>query len=342
MQISSNLNLKPANIFKIAGLALVAIVIIAFAVRLISSSLIGIKNQNVPAFDASGAYYGASEELAYSKTSGDVGLSIRNIASPSVPPVNGNVIMGDDAEDFEVTEYNANIETRFLDDTCGQIAALKTRDDVIFERANEYEKSCSYSFKVKHDSVLEILAMIETLNPRELNESVYTIKRLINDYTSEAEILERKMASIEETLANAITAYDDITELATKTKDVESLAKIIDSKIGIIERLTQERININAQLERLERSKAEQLDRLDYTYFNVYVLENKFIDGDNLKDSWKIAVKSFIRDVNGVIQDITINLVSLLFLILQYIIYLFIILIVVKYGWRLAKYIWRK
>jgi len=120
------------------------------------------------------------------------------------------------------------------------------------------------------------------------------------------------------------------------------LAKIIDSKIGIIERLTQERININAQLERLERSKAEQLDRLDYTYFNVYVLENKFIDGDNLKDSWKIAVKSFIRDVNGVIQDITINLVSLLFLILQYIIYLFIILIVVKYGWRLAKYIWRK
>ncbi len=342
MQIPSNLNLKPANIFKIAGLALVAIVVIAFAVRLISSSLIGIKGQNAPAFDASGAYYGVSEEMAYSKDSSDIGLSIRNITSPSVPPVNGNVVMGDDAEDFEVTEYSANIETRYLNDTCGQIAILKSRDDVIFERANEYEKSCNYNFKVKHDSVPEILAIIETLNPKELNESVYTIKRLINDYTSEAEILEKKMASIEEILNNAVKAYDDITNLATKTQDVESLAKIIDSKIGIIERLTQERININAQLERLERSKAEQLDRLDYTYFNVYILENKFIDGDNLKDSWKTAIKSFVRDVNGVVQDITINLVALLFLILQYVIYLFIVLIVVKYGWRLTKYIWKR
>ncbi len=70
-------------------------------------------------------------------------------------------------------------------------------------------------------------------------------------------------------------------------------------------------------MERINRSKAEQLDRLEYTYFNVRVVENKFIDGQNLKESWKVAVKSFVRDINTVAQDITINLVSLLFLILQ-------------------------
>src|SRR3989339_375383 len=177
---------------------------------------------------------------------------------------------------------------------------LKPREDVIFENASEYEKNCNYSFKVKRDSVKEILSIIESLDPKELNENTYTIKRLIEDYTSELEILQKKLNSIEETLNNAINAYDDITELATKTRDVENLAKIIDRKIRIIERLTQERININSQLERLNRSKAEQLDRLEYTYFRVYVFENKFIDREDLKDSWKTAMKSFVRDINKI------------------------------------------
>jgi hypothetical protein len=95
-------------------------------------------------------------------------------------------------------------------------------------------------------------------------------------------------------------------------------------------------------LEQLGRAKSEQLDRLEYTYFNVYILENKFIDGQNLKDSWKVAVKSFVRDINEIVQNVTINLVSLLFLILQYILYFFIILVVAKYGWQLTKHIWQK
>ncbi len=350
MKFPDDFNLKPANILKIAGLALIAIIIIVLAFRLISSSLSSllpktnvskIMSQSAPAFDTDEMSYEASE-MAYSKTSGSSDLSIRNVTSPSVSLINNGATTGDNAEEFEVTEYNASIETRHLENTCDKIVALKSRDDVIFENANEYEKNCNYNFKVEHDSVNEILSIIEMLDPKELNESTYTIKRLIDDYTSEAEILEKKMNSIEETLATAISAYDNITDLATKTHDVESLAKIIDSKIGIIERLTQERININAQLERLERSRAEQLDRLDYTYFNVNILENKFIDGQSLRDSWKTATKVFVRDVNRIVQDITINLITLLFLVLQYIIYFFIILIVAKYGWMLTKHIWKK
>ncbi|HBH46572.1 MAG: hypothetical protein A2445_03725 [Candidatus Jacksonbacteria bacterium RIFOXYC2_FULL_44_29] len=341
MHLPNNLNLKPTNILKIAGLAIVAVVIVALAVRLVGSSFTSLVSktgidQGAPAFNGYG-------EMAFDKASGGaVGLSVRNVATPAVPPINGDTTVGDNAEEFEVTEYSANIETRQLENTCNEIVALKSRDDVIFENANKYEKSCNYSFKVKRKSVGEILTIIKALDPKELNENTYTIKQQIDDYTSEVEILEKKMSSIEETLSSAIKAYDDITLLATKTKDVESLAKIIDSKIGIIERLTQQRIDINAQLERLERSKTEQLDRLDYTYFNVYIVENKFIDGQNLKDSWIAAVKSFVGDINKVIQDITINLAGLLFLVLQYIIYFFIVLIIVKYGWKLTKRIWKK
>jgi len=285
-----------------------------------------------------------AESAAYSKVAGSgIGLSIRNATTPSVTPnMDNGITAGDDSEEFEVTQYSANIETRRLEETCGKISSLKSRDDVIFENSYEYEKSCNYIFKVKKDSVEGVLVVINDLDPKELNENTYTIKRLVDDYTSEVEILEKKMQSIEETLAGAVKAYDDVTQLATKTQDVESLAKIIDSKINIIEKLTQARINTGAELERLERAKSQQLDQLDYTYFNVYILENKFIDGQNLKDSWKAAVKSFVNDVNKVFQDITVNLVVVLLLILQYAIYLFIILIVAKYAWRLAKGIWAR
>ncbi len=345
MQFPHDFDLRPRNVLKIVGLILIVIVVIALSFRLIGSAVnsLGARtglsiSQEAPVFNES--YYAKGVD-SYEESASAVGLSLRNV-SPSIPPSPDGPTVGDNAEEFEVTEYNANIETRYLENVCGEIAALKSRADVIFERANEYEKSCSYGFKVKRESVAGILEIIKELNPKELNENTYTIKRLIDDYTSELEILENKMNSIEETLSNAVKTYDDITKIATKVQDVESLAKIIDSKINIIEKLTQERIKINSQMEQLERSKAEQLDRLNYTYFNVYILENKFVDWQNIKDSWVEAVKAFVRDINGVLQDITVNLVALMFSILQYAVYLFIVLLVAKYGWRLIKYVWKK
>ncbi len=346
MKFLKNFHPKLGNILKIGGLVLVAIVIIALAFRLIGSAVSSLSHkttsgnlalQTAPAYDYDYASERYSASAEYDNNSG---ASTRNVASsPSIKP---SATTGDNAEEFEVTEYNALVETRQLKNTCDAVAALKARADVIFENASQYEHRCNYTFKVKHDSAPEILAIISALNPRELNENIYTIKNQIDDYTSAVEILEKKMTAIDETLANAVKSYDDISALATRTQDVESLAKIIDSKINLIERLTQERLNISTQLEQLARRKSEQLDRLDYTYFYVNILENKFIDGQQLKDSWKAEIKSFIDDINSVAQDITVNLVALLFLVLQYVLYFFLVLIVAKYVWRLAKCIWLK
>ena len=130
--------------------------------------------------------------------------------------------------------------------------------------------------------------------------------------------------------------------VAKNAQDVESLAQIINNKINLIERLTQERLNTVAQLERLSRSKAEQLDRLEYTYFNINIYENKFIDGEHIQESWKAAVRQSIQDVNGTLQNVSINLVALLFALVQYVLYFFILLIVVKFLWRAARSIWEK
>ena len=333
MDFLKQFDVKTSTIFKVAGLALVLLILLALMFRVVGSSFTALNRGDAP----QEAYYGKGGVDFDSAYATEESLSSRNIVppKPSVPA-------GDDAEAFEVTDYYSTIQTHKLDDTCSSVSGLKGFDYVIFESSNEYDQGCSYSFKVKNDHVDEILTIINDLNPENLTQNTYTIKRQIDDYTSEVEVLEKKRASIDETLANAVSAYDEITELATRAQDVESLAKIIDSKINLIERLTQERISINEQLDRLTRAKEEQLDRLAYTFFNVSIYESKYVDGKEIKDSWKAAVQQFVRDLNDILQDVTINLVNIGLRVAQFVIYFFILLLAAKYGWRVAKYLWEK
>ncbi|MDP3995272.1 MAG: hypothetical protein Q8P78_01500 [bacterium] len=336
MEFLKQFDVKTSTIFKMAGLALVLLILLALMFRVVGSSFTALNrgtNQVAPGM----AYYGEGGMDFDSAYSTKEALSSRNI----VPPIPESPT-GDDAEAYEVTDYYATIETRKLDESCGRITALKSLEYVIFESSNEYDQGCSYSFKVKNDNVEQVLELIEDLNPENLTQNTYTIKRQIDDYTSEVDVLEKKRDSIDETLANAVSAYDEIAALATRAQDVESLAKIIDSKINLIERLTQERIAINDRLDRLERSRADQLDRLEYTFFNVSIYESKYVDGQEIKDSWKMAIQQFVRDVNDILQDVTINLVNIALRVGLFVIYFFILLLAAKYGWRAAKYLWER
>ncbi|OGF27686.1 hypothetical protein A2303_00455 [Candidatus Falkowbacteria bacterium RIFOXYB2_FULL_47_14] len=343
MEFLNKLNLKPAIIFKVAGLvlaALLGIILLTLVFRVIGSSFGSVTRQgleesaggfNMLAYDSDGskASFGAAAPE----------LSARNIAP--MPPYE-ETVTGDRSEDYEVTQYSGTIETRDLDGTCGALAALKTKDYVIFESANEYDRGCNYNFKVERSHKDEILETVKGLDPKTLVENTNTIKRQIDDFTSETEILTKKKESIERTLSDAIASYDEIARVATQARDAESLAKIIDSKIRIIERLSQDRISVNEQLDRLSRAKAEQLDRLDYTYFYLSVYENKFVDGENIKDSWKAAVKEFVRDVNITLQTMSIGLLAAILLVIQYALYIFLLILAAKYGWRFVRYIWNK
>jgi len=345
MNIWKDFQKNPMKYFKITGLLLIGLVVLSILAatyqsggfpdprygRLLNQAISSVSH-GAPAYDYDDGYYAEQAVMEESK------LSARNIAPPPQAP--GTT--GADAEEFEVTEYNTRIETRDKEETCKTILDLKSDTEIIFEDSYEYDNGCSFNIKVKNNRVEEVLAIIKDLDPRDLDENTYTIKQLVDDYTSEIEILEAKKESIESTLEDALTAYDEVTQLASNTNDVETLAKVIDSKINTIEKLTQQRIFVNEQLDRIQRSKAQQLDRIDYTYFSVQVTENKYIDIDDLKDSWRTAVRVFVHDINEIAQGISIGLIYLLLLLVQYAFYLVILLVVAKYGWRLIKDFWRK
>ncbi|OGL78166.1 hypothetical protein A3J43_01790 [Candidatus Uhrbacteria bacterium RIFCSPHIGHO2_12_FULL_54_23] len=351
MQLLQNVNFDLKRVLKIGGITLVALILISLAVTLVSSTVKTIARRGGVSVMQSGGGDSfslgnmAMEEsaIAYDSAKGMAlgapTLSARNIAP--IPPIDGGGTTGSDAEAYEVTQYRGMIETRNKDEACKALFDLKAKDYVIFEQANTYDRGCNVTFKVVRDRVDKVVVIVKSMDPKEFVENSHTIKSQVEDYTSEIGILQKKQAVIEDTLNRAMAAYDEITTLATQTRDAESLARVINSKIQTIERLTNERINISTQLDRLTRSKAEQLDKLDYTYFYLNVIENKYLDGQSIKDSWKAAIREFVRDVNKVAQDVSVNLVPFFLRVLQYLLYAFIILVIAKYAWHLAKRIWK-
>jgi hypothetical protein len=354
MDFFKKFTFTPLNVFKATLIGLGGLIVIIILFSLIGSLFSvprlggGMPTMDMAVSESAISYRGGAGVASYGydsdfPMSGNVMLSARNAASSfpaPQPPMYPQGSTGDTAEEFEVTEYSASFESRDKEETCGAIKSLKSRSYVIFENANEYDHGCNYTFKVLHANVGEILSFIEGMDPKDLSENTYTIKNQVDDFTSETEILEKKLASIDETLESAIAAYDEIQRIATNTQDAEALARIIDSKLQLIERLTQERINVNEQLDRYTRLKDDQLDRLEYTYFHVNVFERAFIDGEELGDSWKQSIQRFFHDLNKIAQDLTVNLVLLLVMATQWILYALILVVIAKYVWKAVKYIW--
>lgn len=337
---SKKINLKWQKALKITGIVLGAIIVLAIIVNLIIAPLFsgfgGSFSSNLRESMMGGSYAtGISPQASSYKSTSDISLSTRNIASEEV-------MDGVDYGNYEVTQYSATIETGKLKEDCNVVADLKGRDYVVFENSNIAERYCSFSFKVDKDKSEEVLEIIKKLKPRDIDQNIESIKKEIEDYTSREEILKNKQASIDETLENAIAAYDEITELATKTNNADSLAKVIDSKINILERLTAQRLQVSSELERLAKAKAEELDRLQYVNFYVYIYENKIFDGQNFKDYWVLSAKNFVSNSNQLLKDLSLGLVELLLIVVKYFIYIFSIIIAIRISWKLGKKIWKK
>ena len=341
MKFLKNFDWSAKSIAKVIGVVFLGIVALSIAVSLIGFSLktiFGISQQGAyergyggyaPAMDMAKTYDYYDENVAKMVSS--------NLAIAPAPDFSAGV----DAEDYEVTTYSGTIRTRKLDRICGTLEALKMKDYVIFEDSNRNEDNCYYRFKVNKDNAAEIVKVIENLDPELLNVSVQSIKNIVEGVESELDILKKQLISIEETLESAQDAYDEISQMATRREDAETLAKIIDSKLNLIERLTSQKLQINTQIDRYNKTMADQLDRLNFTFFNINVYKDLIFDWKEIKDSWKYEAKELVRNTNEVFQAITLNLVTYLIRFAQAVVYLFISIFLLKFVWLGVKKIWK-
>lgn len=324
------------SIAKIIGMILLGIIALTVVISLISFSIktifnTGYQNRSI------------DYDYAYDMDEGFGGEMVMQSSKMALmpPTPKPGYSAGNDAEDYEVKEYYGTIQTRKLDDTCAVIADLKSREEIIFESSDKNKDYCNYRFKVINDNAEEIIKLIEDFKPENFNASIYSIKKSIEGYDNELDILSKKLQSIEDTLEEAQKSYDEISKIATRQNDAETLANIINSKLKLIDKLTNERLQTKERIDRYNKNKADQLDRLNYTFFNINVYKDLIFDWKDIKDSWKYESKELIQNINVVFQGISLHLAAYLVRFAQAVIYLFISLFLLKFVWIGVKRIWK-
>ncbi|MBU0705940.1 hypothetical protein KJ657_00895 [Patescibacteria group bacterium] len=339
MKFFKNFDWSAKSIAKVIGVVFLGIIALAIAVALISFSfrtIFGISQQDYYEKNVGMGGYAPAMDMAMESAyyGGEARVSSAIIPSPGYST-------GTDAEAYEVTTYSGTIKTRKLDKTCDTIANLKIKDYIIFEDSNKNDDACYYRFKVSKENTEEVVKVIEDLKPEILNVNIQSIKGQVEGVEDELEILKKKLASVEETLTGAQSAYDEISKLATQKQDAETLAKIIDSKLNLIERLSTQRLQIKEQIDRYSEMKSDQLDRLNYTFFDINVYKDLIFDWKEIKDSWKYEARAMVSNINAVFQGISLNLVTYLVRFAQVVLYLFISIFLLRFVWIGVKRIWK-
>lgn len=244
---------------------------------------------------------------------------------------------GADAEEHERVSYDIDYRTHDLANTCNAVEDLKPLDYVIFSNARKNERSCSYTFTVEDTHADDVVSTLKALDPDTWNENTYTLERSYDDTTSEIVILKRKLASLTETLSDAEAAYDTAMSQARGGSDYGAIAQIVNNKVALIERLTQQKLNVQAQIDRYQKNLSRTEEQVEYTHFSVSVQKRLYIDWEHIGNSWWSELDDFIMYMNNTLHHLTFGVLLLLAALVKWAIYGAIILIAGRSAWQAGK-----
>jgi len=341
----TNFDWSLKSIAKALGLLVFGIIALGLIASLFSFSMRTLSGISFFQNMMSGANYATDSGYVggapmYSKEAVSADSFARGGFYQPVPPA-PSYATGTDAENYDLQEYSGTIETGSLNKTCDRIEALKAKDYVIFDNANRSDSSCNFSFKVAKANTDEVLNLIKELDPKFFSDNVSTIKATVEGMDNELDIQTGKLKTLKSRMEDQINEYDSIFEVAKRTNNVDAMTNIVINKQNYITQIENEMSYIQENITRLTTGKTGELDRLDYTFFNISVTEVLLLDWDHIKDSWKAAVQNLVMNFNNAIQGISLQLIGFLIVMVQAVLYLFITVFVVKYVWKGVKWIWK-
>ena len=191
----------------------------------------------------------------------------------------------------------------------------------------------------------EIIAKLQALNPRDFNIDTSTIERSIKYTDSELAMLDRRLESITTTLNQAEIAFNNLISRATTAGDTATLAEVINNKISTIDRLTQQQLDTQERIDRLTKSRGDQIEQIEYAHFYVSVSKVTYFDGEQFADEWKQRIQELAANVNATLLALTLGLIAFVLGAIQFVIYGALLVlgltIFAKLAWTVVRRIWK-
>lgn len=251
---------------------------------------------------------------------------------------------GTDAEMHERTSYVAFFETALFKETCSAIAGLKPLDYVLFDYASENNSFCAYEFRVEQERAHTVADALRALEPRDFSVNTSTAGGTLEVHDMTRAYLERRLESLESTLAEVEDAYETLVARAVATGSVSELTAVITNRLSTVERLTREVRSIEEQLIQSSMSSDDVLEETLYEHFSVHVEKRVFIDTEYLVHEWRIWINDTIVVLNQVFLWLTLGLVAFALQAGVFVVFvgltILALVFITKYFSRLVRFIW--
>ena len=288
-----------------------------------------------------GSYARKTASFAKRAFEGFASDSVSSYSDVAEPTPGYDNLAGKDAEKFEKSSYSAQYEDSDIKEKCDAFEALKPFDYVVFTSAHRSDKYCSYNFWTDRAHEKTMLSKIKSLNPKELNISISTVERSIDNNDFEVKLLQEQIDELDETIKEAKTAYSDLVTLAKNRSRVTDLTTIIDNKIRLLEKLQSKKRTLLTRLARMQRGGSQTLDDTQKVSFAVYVSKVEIVNWQSLKETWRNYTRTFVYNLNSALKSFTYDLVIFIIKVIGFVVYLLVVLFVLRLAYLLVQRMWK-
>lgn len=269
-------------------------------------------------------------------------VSYQEVGSSYYPPVPTPDGYTSGLETYETTSYNATARTKAFDALCDTLTSLKSDSAVHFKTLNTTPNRCSATFFVATEKVTSVLATLRAFSEVEIVQNTSSVTRHKQQLESQVQVLEQQLASVSRTLTATEIQFDEIATFARAENDAATLSKTIREKLSLTEQLTQQKINLTAQLNQLYQQAADLNERINVVEFSVTIDRAVPLIPNKYEREWDAAWE----DLKDTFTDTLIGISTFFGIFLLWVIrlglYLLVLIVLARGLWKFAKLVWSR
>lgn len=326
--------------FKIASIILIAIVVIFFILIFIANNLNDARSGPTGfAMDAPSSGMGMGMELNnYDSAS----PTYRQTESSYYPPQPNPTDYTKGLESYETTTYNLGGRIKQFDEFCDALNFLKADSQIHFKSITTSTNNCQAMFYVNKNKAIETLNTISNYSGIEVNRNTTSVTRHRAQLQSQTAIIQQQLASVMKSLSTAETQFDEIAEFSRQTNNATELSKAIREKLTLIDTLTQRKISLTSQLDRLYQEASDLEERLNVVAFYVNVNRSYPQNVNEQSQKWEQAWYNLKNQYTNTLIAITALFSVFILRVVIILVYALVIIVALRGLWKFVKLVWNK
>ena len=269
----------------------------------------------------------------------DGGADFAAIAPDMYYPAPDNYI--DNLEQFETTDYRISGQLREFETFCDYLSELKADERFDFSSLSSSLNNCQATFFTKEEYANQALQNLGSFAGVQTTRTTQSVTRHREQIQSRTSIVQQQLQSVTETLIEAESAYNEIADFARAQRDTETYSHAITEKLRQVDQLTQRKISLTSQLDSLAQQSADLNQKIGVIEINVYVNRAHLLNPDKTARAWGDAKELLTDTWNQFGIWLTVYLGVFILFVLQWSVYLIILIVLARFGYKLARKIWR-